>query len=185
MKLNEVDLTKMLPSFMREDKYDVLLAEGMSNYFQLQSVESERVVIVGKTDYLNEAECDQLAQDMNIFWYSNSAALDIKRKLIKDAPLVFNKLGTAWAVEKVVNSYLEDTELQEWFDYGGDPHHFRLLTNNTHILSTDLGVFLEILDKVKRRSQWLESIILELRAKGTLYPAVAYIERSIEEYHFN
>ncbi len=185
MKLKDVDLTKMLPTFMKSDEFDVALAEGMSNYFREQAEYSERVVVVGQTDNLNEAELDTLADDMNIFWYSKSADIEIKRKLIKDAPLVFNKLGTAWAVERVVNSYLEETELQEWFDYGGDSHHFRLLTNNVNILSTDLDVFLDILDKVKRRSQWLESIILELRAKGGFYPAIAYIEESEEHYYFS
>ncbi len=184
MKLNEVDLTKMLPLFMKQDKYDVLLAEGMSNYFSQQSIDSERVIIVGKTDYLNEAECDQLAHDMNIFWYSNSASLEIKRKLIKDAPLVFNKLGTVWAVERVINSYLTDTELQEWFEYGGDPHHFRLVTGNEQILESDFEVFLNILNKIKRRSQWLDSIILELSAKGSFYPAAAFVETSVEHYYF-
>lgn len=184
MKLNDFDLTKMLPSFMAKDKFDLALAKGVSNFFQRQSIDSERVIIVGQTDHLNEAELDQIAIDNNIFWYSNSASIDIKRKLIKDAPLVFNKLGTVWAVEKVINSYLEDTELQEWFDYNGDPGYFRLVTNNSKILTQDLDVFLNILTKIKRRSQWLEDIILELRARGEINIAMGYEERSIEEYYF-
>lgn len=185
MKLNEVDLTKMLPSFMKGDEYDMALAEGMSNYFSRQSIESERVVIVGQTDHLNEAELDQLAYDMNIFWYSVKADIEIKRKLIKDAPIVFNKLGTVWAIERILNSYIDETELEEWFDYGGDPHHFRIITNNIQILTDELDLFLEILTKIKRRSQWLENVILDLRAKGTTYPAIGYIEESEEHYYFS
>ena len=109
---------------------------------------------------------------------------DEKRQQIKDAPLVFSRLGTVWAVERVMNQYFENTELQEWFDYGGDPHYFRFTTEDTNILRSDIQTFLAILDKVKRRSQWLEEICLSLRAQGALWPAMGYVEKSIDTYNF-
>ena len=184
MKLKDVDLYKMLPMFMKEDKFDKLLAQGVSNLFQRLAVDIDRTVIIGRIDKLNEAELDQLAQDWNVFWYLKSASLEQKRELIKDSSLVFRRLGTVWAVEKVMNSYLPESELKEWFDYDGDPHHFRFVTNNTDILRTDIDAFLFILEKVKRKSQWLEGIILELRAKGTMYPACGFIEESIDTFSF-
>lgn len=184
MKLEDVNLLEMLPSFMKEDKYDSLLATGMSNLFQQLSVDMQRVVIVGQTDYLNEAELDQLAHDQNIFWYNYTGSITQKRQQIKEAPLVFSRLGTVWAVEKVMNQYFDNTELEEWFDYNGDPHHFRFTTSDTNILRADIDTFLYILDKVKRRSQWLDAIILSLLAKGTVYPAFGIVEKSYDTYYF-
>ena len=184
MKLKDVDLYKMLPAFMKEDKFDQLLAEGISNLFQKLAVDMDRTVIIGRIDKLKEAELDQLAEDWNIFWYLKSATLDQKKQLIKDSPLVFSRLGTVWAVEKVMNNYLPESELKEWFDYGGDPHYFKFVTNNTDILRTDIDAFLFILEKIKRKSQWLEGIILELRAKGTMYPGVGFIEESTDTFTF-
>lgn len=184
MKLKDVDLYKMLPSFMKEDKFDKLLADAMSNVFRNISFEMERCVILGHVEELNEAELDQLATDWNVFWYMRSASLEVKRQLIKDAQLVFNRLGTVWAVERVMNSYLPDSELLEWFDYEGDPHYFQFITNNTEILKTDIDSFLFVLEKIKRKSQWLKEIILELRAKGSLYPGVGFIEETTETYIF-
>ena len=184
MKLKDVDLYKMLPAFMKEDKFDKLLAEGMSNLFQSWSVAMERCVIIGQIDKLNETELDQLAEDWNVFWYLKTASMDTKRQLIKDAHLVFNRLGTVWAVEKVMNSYLPESELQEWFDYDGNPHHFKFVTNNIAILQTDIDTFLFVLEKIKRKSQWLEGVILELRAKGIMYPGVGFIEESTDTFSF-
>ena len=184
MKLKDVDLYKMLPAFMKQDKFDKLLSEAMSNFFQKISVEMERCVILGYIDNLNEAELDQLATDWNVFWYLKSASLDIKRQLIKDAQLVFNRLGTVWAVERVMNNYLPESELKEWFDYNGNPHYFKFVTNNTDILQTDIDAFLFILEQIKRKSQWLEGIILELRAKGTMFPGVGFIEESTDTFTF-
>lgn len=184
MKLKDVDLYKMLPALMKEDKFDKLLAEGMSNLFQSWAIAMERSVIIGQIDKLNEAELDQLAEDWNVFWYLKSASLSTKRELIKDAQLVFNRLGTVWAVERVMNSYLPESELQEWFDYNGNPHNFKFVTNNTDILQTDIDAFLFVLEKIKRKSQWLEGVILELRAKGTMFPGVGFIEESTDTFSF-
>ncbi len=184
MKLKDVDLYKMLPSFMKEDKFDKLLSEGLSNLFQKLVVDMDRAVIIGHIDELNEAELDQLAEDWNVFWYLKSASLEQKRQLIKDTPLVFSKLGTVWAVERVMNNYLPESELKEWFEYGGDPHYFKFVTNNTAILQTDIDAFLFILEQIKRKSQWLEGIILELRAKGTMFPGVGFIEESTDTFSF-
>ena len=184
MKLKDVDLYKMLPAFMKEDKFDKLLSEAMSNLFQKWSIDMERTVIIGQIDKLNEAELDQLAQDWNVFWYLKSTTLEQKRQLIKDSPLVFSRLGTVWAVERVMNNYLPESELKEWFDYGGNPHYFKFVTNNTNILQTDIDAFLFVLEKVKRKSQWLEGVILELRARGTMYPGVGFIEESTDTFNF-
>ena len=184
MELKNVDLYKMLPSFMKEDKFDKLLSEGLSNLFQKLAVDMDRAVIIGHIDELNETELDQLAEDWNVFWYLKSATLEQKKQLIKDSPLVFSKLGTVWAVERVMNNYLPESELKEWFEYGGDPHYFKFVTNNTAILQTDIDAFLFILEQIKRKSQWLEGIILELRAKGTMYPGVGFIEESVDTFGF-
>lgn len=185
MKLKDVDLLKMLPSFMREDQYDSLLATGMSNLFQQYALDMQRVTIVGQTDYLNEAELDQLAKDQNIFWYNYFGTIEQKRTQIKEAPLIFNRLGTVWAVERVMNQYFENTELQEWFDYSGEPHHFKFTTEDTAILQADIQAFLAILEKVKRKSQWLEEICLILKAEGSLYPALGFVDVTKATYYFD
>lgn len=184
MKLEDVDIKKLLPEFMKNDKYDALLADGMSNLFQKLSLNLKRVVIVGQTDYLNEAELDQLARDQNIFWYNYLGSLETKRRQIKEAPLIFNRLGTVWAVEKVMNSYLSNTELEEWFDYGGEPNHFRFKTEDLNILHDDIQTFVSILEKIKRKSQWLDGIYLSLKSKCRYYPACGLIERTKYIYNF-
>ena len=185
MKLADVDLTKLLPQFMKKDPYDKLLAEAMSNEYQRISVDLDKIVIVGHIDKLNEAELDQIAHDNNIFWYSERADISIKRNLIKNAPLVFNRLGTVWAVEKVMSDYLNDAELLEWWEYNSATHnHFSFRTTDVEILRTDIEEFLWILDKIKRKSQWLEAIILQLRAKGTLYPRFAVIDKTTYKINF-
>lgn len=184
MRLKDVDILKLCPAFMRSDKTNQVLANGINNIFHTWSNDMDRLPVVNQIDKLKVSELDQLASDRNIFWYDYNASIDVKRAIIKNAKIVFNRLGTVWAVESVMNDYLPKTELQEWFDYNGEPGYFRIITNNTEILKTDIQTFLNILKGIKRRSVWLEHIMLKLEQRLTLYPGIGIVERSKDTFIF-
>ncbi len=184
MRLKDVDLIKLCPAFMRKDKTNQILANGVNNIFQTWSDNLDRLTVINQIDKLKEAELDQLASDRNIFWYNTKADISVKRSLIKNAKTVFNRLGTVWAVESVMNDYMPGTELQEWFDYDGERGYFRILTTNTSVLKTDIQTFLNILSLIKRKSAWLEHIMLRLEQMLVLYPGWGVVERSKDTFTF-
>lgn len=184
MRLKDVDLIKLCPAFMREDKTNKILANGVNNIFHTWSTDLERLTVINQIDKLKEAELDQLASDKNIFWYDTKADISVKRSLIKNAKTVFNRLGTVWAVESVMNDYMPGTELQEWFDYDGERGYFRIVTSNTSVLKTDIKTFLNILSLIKRKSVWLEHIMLRLEQMLVLYPGWGVVERSKDTFTF-
>ena len=75
-------------------------------------------------------------------------------------------------------------ELQEWFDYDGEPGYFRLVTTNTSVLKTDIQTFLYILGKIKRHTAWLEDIILRLEEKLKFYAGWGVVEHSRDTFIF-
>lgn len=184
MKLKDVDLIKLCPAFMREDKSNQVLTNGVNNIFHTWAENMDRLPVINQLDKLSEAELDQLASDKNIFWYDYKASVSVKRAIIKNAKIVFNRLGTVWAVESVMNDYLPKTELQEWFDYNGEPGYFRIVTNNTEILRTDIQTFLNILKHIKRGSVWLENIILRLEQYLVFYMGWGVVERARDTFTF-
>ena len=184
MRLKDVDLIKLCPAFMRKDKTNIILANGVNNVFQTWADNLDRLTVINQLDKLKEAELDQLASDKNIFWYDTKADVSVKRSLIKNAKTVFNRLGTVWAVESVMNDYMPGTELQEWFDYDGERGYFRIVTSNTSVLKTDIQTFLNILSIIKRKSVWLEHIMLRLEQMLVLYPGWGVVERSKDTFIF-
>ena len=62
-----------------------------------------------------------------------------KRSLIKAAIELHRHKGTRWAVEQVLVVLGHTGEVQEWFEYAGDPYHFRVIIyyNALAPLSTD------------------------------------------------
>ena len=133
-------------------------------------------------DELNEAELDALAWELNILWYDTGATLDTKRALVKDSDLVYKRLGTKWAVENVIQSYFGDGYIREWFEYEGQPGHFRVYSTNPSLNNERLTEFLNILDKVKRHSSKLEGIYITLTGEMNLSAGVAVREVARETY---
>ena len=100
-----------------------------------QVVAEELVKNVNFTDYsaifprideLPEEVLDILAYDLKIDWYEADAPVWNKRQAVKDCILVHKFKGTKYAVETALRSMYNSAEVTEWFEYDGEPFHFRV-----------------------------------------------------------
>lgn len=100
-----------------------------------EAIAAELVKLVGNTDCaaifprvdeLPEQVLDILAYDLKIDWYEPSAPIANKRRAVKEAMFVHRYKGTKYAVETALHSVFQSAEVQEWFEYGGEPFHFKL-----------------------------------------------------------
>ena len=54
-----------------------------------------------------------------------------KRRMLKDSWRVHRMLGTKGAVEMAIAAIYPGTAVEEWFQYGGEPYHFKLTIDFT------------------------------------------------------
>lgn len=170
-ELKDIDLLDLQTNFMRKDPTTQALCAALTPQLQQLANEVKLCLIYSRIDELTEAVLDELAWQMKIDWYDATADVEIKRQLIKTAPVIKRCLGTPYAVEEVIKIYFGDGELQEWFDYGGDPGMFKVVTNNSAVTGELAQQFIRVLDAVKRRSSHLEEIIIALGGEMSLYYA--------------
>lgn len=113
-------------------------------------------------DALPEAILDVLAVELRTPAYNGNLPIETKRTLIKGTLAFYKKLGTPEAVNWVVRSIFGNGEIQEWFDYGGEPHHFRVSVKNDGTFTSieSISDFLRLVASVKRLSSWLDTIII-------------------------
>lgn len=180
MRLKDIDFIKLLPQFMREDKANQGLSEGVNQVVKRLEATIGTLSTWDKIDSLSETELDDLAWELNISWYRQNAPIDIKRQLIKDSEKMSRKLGTKWAVERIIKTYFGDGYIVEWFEYEGEPGHFKVFSSNPTITNENLQEFLSILDKVKRATSHLDGITISLTGQMKLHAGVAYHETSFE-----
>ena len=182
MKLNDIDLVKLLPQFMRDDAAVAGLAAGVNEIVRELSGSVSLLSTWDQIDQLSEAELDELAWELNIQWYDTGASREVKRSLIKNSDKVFQRLGTKWAVENIISTYFGEGHVEEWFEYDGEPGHFRVLSPNPSLNNERLAEFLNLLNKVKRASAKLDGVIITLAGQVTMAAGMAYHETGHDTY---
>jgi phage tail P2-like protein len=182
MTLQTLEFVRLLPQFMRGDLAVLGLSKALDEIVPGLSRSLQRLTTWDKINSLSESELDELAVELNILWYDRAANIDAKRDVIRNSDMVYKKLGTKWAVENVVQSYFGDGSIIEWWEYGGEPGHFRVTSANPSLNTEKFAEFLNILQKVKRASSHLDSVLISLAGKMPVSFGVA-VHESIREHY--
>lgn len=182
MKLNDLEFIRLLPQFMRDDLAVRGLSAGIEKIIPSMSASLAVLSTWDKIDELTEAELDDLAWELNIQWYDTGADIGIKRELVKNSDKVYQRLGTKWAVENVTETYFGEGYIEEWFEYEGQPGHFRVFSTNPSLTNERLVEFLNLLNKVKRASAKLDGIFITLTGQMPLSAGFAFHDVAHETY---
>jgi phage tail P2-like protein len=137
MRMNEhgmttANLLRTLPEVLRNDDNMLALASSISDILSSRVSEIESLRIYTRIDELPEDLLDILAYDFKVDWYGYDYGIEAKRSLIKNSFNVHRHLGTWGAVEKALSDIYPGSEVEEWFEYGGDPFYFRVLLDVTN-----------------------------------------------------
>lgn len=182
MKLSTLEFIRLLPAFMRGDVAVKGLAAGIDAIIPQLSESVKLLSTWDHIDDLSETELDNLAWELNILWYDKAASIDAKREVIKNSDMVYKHLGTKWAVENVINSYFGEGYIREWFEYEGEPGHFRVYSTNPTLTNERLLEFMNLLGKVKRASSILDGIFITLTGEMKLSAGVRLHESGLDTF---
>lgn len=182
MRLDDADILKLMPAWMREDGANQGLAAGTGDVTRALNARLRLLSRWDKIDELSEGELDKMAWELNIQWYDSTAPIGTKRAVIRNSDCVYSKLGTRYAVEQIVTDYFGTGEVREWYEYGGRPHHFKILSDNPELVNNNLSLFLALLRAVKRRSSWLDAILICLTGEMYLYAGMAVRDHTHESH---
>ena len=129
--ITKENLLRIMPPALTRDKSIMALAAVDAESLAARLPEIDRVRIISNIDGLDEAVLDILARDFKVDWYDPDYSLEEKRRTIKSSWRVHKTLGTKAAVETAIRAIYPLTTVEEWFEYGGEPYHFRLNINIT------------------------------------------------------
>ena len=169
MTLANVDLLRFMPDWMQDDVSVQGLSKGVSAVLQEAYQESLRLTKWDKIETATEEELDEYAWEHDVKWDISTASVESKIATIQNSDKVHQKLGTKYSIEQVIQDYFGDGDVEEWFEYDGKPGHFRVRSKNINDVADNYLQFLEILDVIKRKSAWLDSIVLRVDSNHDSY----------------
>ena len=97
-----------------------------------------------------ERVLDLLAVELRTPAYDENYSIRVKRALIEGTLVFYTQMGTPAAVNKIIETIFETGYIREWWEYDGDPYHFKAYTTNPAITSDDVEEFKRVLGSVKR-----------------------------------
>lgn len=120
------DVTRHVPRFILQDKNGYAVAKAIEAAVQIMNDTIQQGVdCVLNYDTMTEWRLDELAWETNCL-YDYNADLETKRQWIKNAIPLYRLFGTPQAVYQYIGSYFGAVDLEENWQYGGDPYHFRV-----------------------------------------------------------
>ena len=128
-KITAANIMAAFPESLLQDPNMAALAESIADEFERLPQVVSREMIYSRIDELPEDMLDILAYDFKIDWWDPNYTLKEKRKTLKENWYVHRHMGTRGAVERAISAIYPDTTLEEWFEYDGEPYHFRLWVN--------------------------------------------------------
>lgn len=112
--------------------------------------------IYPRIDELDEVTLDRIAIDYSVSWYDYNSDLESKRAQIQDLFKIHKIAGTKQGLKDALAVFCTSVDVEEWFEYNGDPGSFRVtVTPKTGVSSATI---LALLHKLKRISTDCESI---------------------------
>lgn len=157
--LDNFHIEEFVPRFLIQDRDGYALAKAMEGILKLGMTWIQAgVEMIDDVDKMPEWRLDERAWELNALWYDYKADVETKRAVIRGAQAYFNRLGTPYAVERAINDVYGAGRIEEWFEYQGDPFHFRVYTSNASALEENREKFLKLLEVVKNTRSTLDNI---------------------------
>lgn len=122
-----VDLERLVPQYIRADRngYAMMkaLEAGMRYFAAMVQNGIDTTLNVGM---MPEWRLDEMADELGCV-YDRNAAVSAKREWIQNAYTYYRWYGTARAVRAYLSGAFGQVYVQESWEYGGEPYHFRVM----------------------------------------------------------
>jgi len=143
------------------------------------------VQVYTRIDELPEQALDLLAWQLHIEGYELAQGLEEKRNLIKRAIKLHRYKGTPYAIKEVLRALSLEGQVKEWFEYGGQPYHFRvdILSKGKLIEPETETKLLKLIEEYKNTRSKLEKVSIGYSmGRTSITTAGAFIDSGYEYF---
>ena len=172
--LQSVSLLDILPPNLLADKQIYAAAQALDDELQKITEATRNALLLPRLDELSEEVIDLLAWQWHVDFYEPSMSIETKRQLVCESIAWHRIKGTKAAVEKMAQTVFKGGVVTEWFEYGGEPYHFRIdLLTAPNITQDDTARLLAVVNAAKNVRSVLDELRFRREAQNDMYYASA------------
>ena len=172
--LQSVSLIDILPPNLLADKQIYAAARALDDELQKITTATRNALLLPRLDELSEEVIDLLAWQWHVDFYEPSMSIETKRQLVRESIAWHRIKGTKAAVEKMAQTVFKGGVVTEWFEYGGEPYHFRIdLLTAPNITQDDTARLLAVVNAAKNVRSVLDELRFRREAQNDMYYASA------------
>lgn len=174
-KIKDADFLTTFPPALRQDESMLALGRLIAEELHITAGETKKNIIYANIEELSETWLDVLAYDLHVDWYDYDYPIEAKRAIIRDSVRVHQKLGTKAAVEMALGGIHPQSEIEEWFDYDGEPFCFRIVLDTTKSrVAADYDEIVRTVDIYKRLTAHLDDLYYQGSICVVVMPKTEY-----------
>lgn len=174
-KYKDAEPASVLPHILSSDPDIAAISYAYKKAMKNMIDTSMRTVLYADIDCMDEELLDLMALECNSQYYAENLSIDTKRKLIKNSLIWHQRAGTTGAVNELIGTVLGEGEVVEWFNFGGAPGTFKILTS-AKLNDSSLKQFQNIISKVKNISSSLISVEQSCKIDVDLYVGASIVQ---------
>lgn len=173
-ELSTLNLSDLLPSSIAEDQKVQALAKVATDKLLEINSDIRQVLLWDDLEKFDDAILSALAWQLHVDLYDEDYPKSVRANLIRDSILWHMKRGTLYSVEMALHGIFQTGTVKEWFDYGGEPYHFKIdgITGPLKDKKTIKGLVTAVRMSKNLRS-WCDGIGFVQNVKKTHYIAMA------------
>lgn len=156
--LSVAKISDLLPPNLKADDTVAAAAAALDGELSAVTTAIEECLLLPRLDVLAEDVIDLLAWQWHVEGYQESLTIEHKRKLVLQSIAWHRRKGTPGLVQDLVSAIYSSGVVTEWFEYGGEPFHFRVQT--TGIIGTE-GIYEQLkaaIAAAKNVRSWLDGV---------------------------
>lgn len=165
IKLSDAMATDVLPPVLSAQAWAQAYAWALHRQTRRLLALCDTLAIWSAPEKLTAQMCDVLALELRTPQYDAGLPLATKRALIRNTLGYYMMAGTKGAITRITSDVFGNADVQEWFEYDGEPGYFKVTTDDPGVSDANVDEFKRVAESVKRLSAHLEKVELTLTAE--------------------
>ena len=182
IQIKDVTILDLLPYTFKTTRYKAL-SRAIAALSALLYMQLSSVLFWTDIEHAAPVVLDAMAAELDAPFYSVDMTVEQKRSIIAAAFVYNSQVGTVSSVSGLLSAAFGNGDVTEWFDYGGDPYHFKVQMdgNKAHTDKSDFEYFYKMLDKIKNLRAKLDTLSISYSpVTSTVYYAGAVCMKKYE-----